>query len=172
MLSFNVNEGRSMTITYKEIRERQEQLNAKRDERINRVVSEAIALVNAYFESLQLQSSTWKDIQGVEHPYVFTGVMGLDGSFTKASLSEIELDGNYGLSFNVCTVIDDSPRGGQSIMQSLFLFIDDGVAKVHLQDLGKTFPVMDGNRLKICDAMKDQVLASIGDSALEDTKYF
>ncbi|CAI1875869.1 Uncharacterised protein [Serratia fonticola] len=161
-----------MTVTYKEIRERQEQLNAKRDERINRVVSEATALVNAYFESLQLKNSTWKDIQGVEKPYVFTGFMDLNGSFTKASLSEIELDERYGLSFNVCTVVDDSPRGGEAIMQNLYLFIDDGVTKVHLQDLGKTLPVIDGNRSKICDAMKDQVLASIGDSALEDTKYF
>ncbi|MBP1004259.1 hypothetical protein [Serratia fonticola] len=161
-----------MTVTYKEIRERQEQLKAKRDERINRVVSEAVALVNAYFESLQLKNSTWKDIQGVEQPYVFTGVMDLDGSFTTASLSEIELDDNYGLSFNVFTVIDDSPRGGQSIMQSLHLFIDEGVTKVNLQDSGRVLPIIDGNRSKICDAMKDQVLASIGDSALEDTKYF
>ncbi|MBP0999914.1 hypothetical protein J8629_22945 [Serratia fonticola] len=98
--------------------------------------------------------------------------MDLDGSFTTASLSEIELDDNYGLSFNVFTVIDDSPRGGQSIMQSLHLFIDEGVTKVNLQDSGRVLPIIDGNRSKICDAMKDQVLASIGDSALEDTKYF
>lgn len=57
-------------------------------------------------------------------------------------------------------------------MQSLHLFIDEGVTKVNLQDSGRVLPIIDGNRSKICDAMKDQVLASIGDSALEDTKYF
>ncbi|MFN1150135.1 hypothetical protein, partial [Serratia liquefaciens] len=103
--------------------------------------------------------------------YVFTGFMN-KGELTKAPLTGIDLDVHYGLSFNVCTVIDDSPRGGQVMMLSIYLFIEDGVAKVNLQDSGKTLPVIDGNRSQICDVMKDQVLMAIHDSALEDTQYF
>lgn len=160
-----------MTVTYKEIRERQEQLNTTRNERINRVISEAVTLVKMYVESLQLENSTWKDIQGVEQPYVFTGVMS-NGEFTKTPLTDIEVDNNYGLDFYVCTVTDDSPRGGQSSMLNIYLYIEGGVVKVGLPDSGKTIPVIDGNCTQVCDAMKDHVLMSIRDFALEDTKYF
>ncbi|CQH62161.1 hypothetical protein [Yersinia frederiksenii] len=161
-----------MTITYKDISERQKQLNIARESRIEIVVTEAVALVEAYQKSLVLDKSTWKDIEGKEQPYVMAGVLDKEGNFIKKPLTSIELGADYVLSFEVATVVDDSPRGGDMITQSICISIDGGVAKVNLQDVGKIISVIDGDRTGICDAMKDRVLMSIYDDGLEEKRYF
>lgn len=81
-----------------------------REKRTELVVTEAIALVEAYQKSLVLDKSTWKDIEGKEQPYVMSGVLDKDGNFIKKPLTGIELREDYVLIFEVATVVDDTPE--------------------------------------------------------------
>lgn len=158
-----------MTITYKEIRERYVQLEKAQEEKRHRVVTEALKLVNAYKESLALENPTWTDIEGKEQSYVMVGYTD-DCDFIKKPITSIEPDRLYNLSFDIATVINDSPRGGEIKLVSVSVSIRKGIVGV---DMGnKYISIIADDWTEVCNLIKDQVFMSIRDSGLEDVTYF
>ncbi|MDE9447361.1 hypothetical protein KKJ04_17605 [Xenorhabdus bovienii] len=125
MNAFNYSEGRFMTITYKDIRERKLDVEKERNARISPIFSAASALVNAYKESLELESNTWDNIQGISHEYVMIGIVNEKEEFQQTPLTEIKLTPENHLNFTISTVVDDSPKGGDTVLVGVTLFFDN-----------------------------------------------
>lgn len=154
-----------MTVTYKEIRERYQQLENARDKRVDDVKRYAALLVKAYGESLELESATWKTIQGAQKPYVDAGLM-FDNKFKSTNINGILLDKQYGLRFFIATVVDDSPRGGETVAVCVRIFIENDILIAEIGDNSKRISVIDGQFDAVCVEIKDCVLMAISDPGL------
>ncbi|WP_258086947.1 hypothetical protein [Xenorhabdus bovienii] len=154
-----------MTVTYVDIRERKKKVEKAQNERINLIYSEAVALVNAYKNSLEIESDAWLDFDGIPQPYVMTGLI-YGENFRKAGLTSIELSSDYAINFTIATVVDDSNRGGDTVLVNISLFVDDNVVTVIVGNEEQEYPIIDGNLVNICNAIKDQVLFGIDDPNL------
>ena len=171
MNSFNCNEGRHMTVTYKDIRERFTQLEKAKEDRRILVTTESMKLADAYYTSLGLENPVWVDVQGTNKPYVIIGSMHGD-RFVAESFSTIPLDEDYGINFTLATVVDDSPRGGESKLVNIYLRIKDGVTTVWVSDAVREISVIDDNWADVCRLIKDKVYMAISDQGLGQPEYF
>ncbi|KLU14526.1 hypothetical protein [Xenorhabdus griffiniae] len=156
-----------MTITYKELRERKIKLDEKRIENMNRVREEALALIDKYTESLQLENESWDDYQGNQNSYVTTGILYDDGTFRKCDINSVTIDDYSTISFFISTVIDDSPRGGSFIPVGVTLWIgDDDRTHVRIGEDSDGIKVINNNWDRVCFRLKDKVFIGISKTEL------
>ncbi len=155
-----------MSITYKDIRQKKEELKKKREERIQTTQKAALKLVNEYKKSLSLENDSWKDIKNIDHPYVYVVINYNEDKYRAAKISEIELTYNYTLEFVIMTVIDDSARGGESIATNISVWVDDSGISVYVGQSGGRLVVIDDNWVEVCDSIKDDVYQKITDPYL------
>ncbi|PHM60594.1 hypothetical protein Xsto_03850 [Xenorhabdus stockiae] len=153
-----------MTITYNDIREKTAKVKEEREAKINLIYSEAFVLIEAYKHSLGLKKDdVWFNLNGEPKPYVMTGLLG-DEQFQKLPLTSIELTPEYHLKFIIGTVTDDTPRGGSASLVEIELFVDGHQMTAKVGAGSKKFPIFDGDRTNICDAIKDEVMMMINDA--------
>ncbi|MET4859790.1 hypothetical protein [Morganella morganii] len=173
MTTFNDNKGRFMNITYKDIQDRVAKVEEAKAERINRVTLAASTLVEKYIKSLNLESEAWKSIDGAYKPYVTTGKQFDEHSYVSRPVTSLPLSEGYSLDFDIATVIDDSPRGGEAVRVNVNLWVNsDDVLCARIDGAAGTYQVIDGDWDKVCDKIKDHVILAIEDPALKVTTYY
>ncbi|WP_274371010.1 hypothetical protein [Morganella morganii] len=173
MTTFNDNKGRFMNITYKDIQDRVAKVEEAKVERINRVTLAASTLVEKYTKSLNLESDAWQSIDGEYKPYVTTGKQFDANSYVTKPVSGLPLSESYSLDFDIATVIDDSPRGGDTVRVNINLWVNsDDVLCVRIDSAAGTYQVIDDCWDKVCDKIKDNVILAIEDPALKVTTYY
>ncbi|MBD1229106.1 hypothetical protein [Xenorhabdus griffiniae] len=149
-----------MTVTYKTIRERKISVDERHQDNINWIYRKATDLVEAYIRSLELDNKSWIDVQGAEKPYVMTGFMAEYG-FEQKTPTSIKLTPDHHLHFAIATVIDDSPRGGDTAVVDVELFIDGNQMTAIVGQPSKLIYIFDDDETEFCDAIKDNVLMII-----------
>ncbi|CDH22131.1 hypothetical protein KKJ17_19560 [Xenorhabdus bovienii] len=154
-----------MSVTYKTIRERKINVDERRQANINRIYKEATDLIEAYKHSLELENESWTDVQGAERPYVMVGAMS-EYAFEQKIPTSIKLSSDYRLHFVIATVIDDSPRGGDTALVNVELFIDGNQMTAHVEQGHKKIYIFDDDKKEFCDAIKDNVLMIINNVTL------
>ncbi|MCP9270370.1 hypothetical protein M5U04_20410 [Xenorhabdus sp. XENO-1] len=154
-----------MTVTYKTIRERKITVNEIRKDNINRIYREATDLVEAYKRSLELDNETWIDVQGATRPYVMAGIMS-EYAFEQKAPTSINLTPDYHLHFVIATVIDDSPRGGDTALVDVELFIDGNQMTARVEQGYENIYIFDDDKTEVCDTIKDTVLMIINNMIL------
>ena len=159
-----------MTVTYEQIRERREELDKEREERIRLIHGTINKLRDTYIESLGLKGANWKTIDGYTRGYVYVS------QFNERDLSpeDVQFKDYYIADIQIETVIDDTPRGGKSVKVDVDIYVRDD--ELHI-DIGsaddltrKAFvidPENDTQMQKVCDALKDATLMKIVDPGLE-----
>lgn len=147
-------------VTYADIRAKQAEILEAKQEYIQRLQDTAKRLVNAYETSLKLPAALWYDIQGKEHPYV--SVM-----FNCLSIQpeDLRVDLRDGISFDLCTVVDDDPRRSASVKVGVKIVLLDGdnltISVNGYQDRTFSHVDTDAKINEICEFIKDSILMSM-----------
>jgi len=161
-----------MSITYADIKRKCNELEMKRETRLDFLRRCANTLANEFKASLELPATTWRDASGVEHPYVRMGDINDKGDFDRKPTPGFRLDDNLALTFMLSTVIDDSPfTGGPHYLVTVSLKVIDGRLVV---DLGRgkkqvivSSPEEDGAYMEVCEAIKQLILMGFTDPRLD-----
>lgn len=156
----NCNEGRFMTITYEQMREKMEGIQSERKRRFDFIQKSMRELVTAYKGSLDLPADSWKGIDDKEYPYVTIGKM-VDGLFANLQVEPIEY---HIIDIAIATVVDDTGRGGQNVSCELQLSTDRFAKELYVHvkgHRGGKVTVIDGDYREVCNLIKDVSYADI-----------
>ncbi|KJF76198.1 hypothetical protein UA45_19850 [Morganella morganii] len=79
----------------------------------------------------------------------------------------------YLLDFDIETVIDDSPRGGDYIRVNINLWVgSNDTLCVRIDGASEVYQIIDDSWSKVCDKIKDRVILAIGDPDLKKTNHY
>ncbi|KJF76124.1 hypothetical protein UA45_20250 [Morganella morganii] len=160
MNTLSNNKGRFMTITYKEMRERALGIQAENDKRIEFLKSGIKKLLSDYVASLELESGTWKNIDGREREYVDV-YLNRNEEFIPFQFDDIT---TYYTTIAFATVVNDDPRGGECASCSFSIESDQSAGSliIKLRDIrGKEFTITNNDFSEVCNAIKDATYADI-----------
>lgn len=162
MNSFNNNKGRFMTITYADIRKKKKEIDSKRIDSSNKVTQLAEKLVNEYQKSLNLPSETWSDIQGGVNKYVMVGIYNEGFNFREQSLYSIPVIDYKSIEFDIATVVDDTPRGGDFVVIHICLTVNDDETITVMLPSASDFITVRGDKWdEACNKIKDATYLGI-----------
>ncbi|WP_272694385.1 hypothetical protein [Providencia sp. PROV036] len=151
-----------MTITYADIRKKKKEIDNKRITACINVIHQAVNLVCEYRESLGLPKETWDDIQGNANNYVMVGELFSDGVFKEKSLNDMPVKDYKTIEFDIATVVDDSPRGGDFVIVHVILTVnEDNSTSVMLLPGSDFISVIDGRWGEACNKIKDATYLGI-----------
>lgn len=161
-----------MHITFKDIQQRHNELQAKFSHRKSELQESANKLVYEYVDSLSLPSETWIDANKVRRPYVCVGKINEKGLFQQMPIAGFDLDNEYRLNFKISTVVDDSEYdGGSDRLVSVSMWKSNGRLNVELAGGKKSFLVSDPSDnnafFEVCRGIKELVIAGVTDPSLD-----
>ncbi|MDK9356731.1 hypothetical protein QQF54_08640 [Lelliottia sp. V106_10] len=159
MHSYLLNERIDKVITYKDIAEKGKGIKEAETEYVEKIHSTVNGLMYSYVQNLQLQETSWRDLNGREYPYAF--ITKEKGSFTPIDPFSLRVDMRDGVSFQLATVTDDDPRDYRSVAVTVTVAIVSGTVKItvgghkeqsfYLTDSGDKY-------LPVCNFIKDAVI--------------
>ncbi|WP_140919040.1 hypothetical protein [Limnobaculum xujianqingii] len=155
---------RNNLITYKDINLAYSELIAKQSKRLNDLRNASNELIFDYERSLGLERNVWEDLHGNEREYTTFGVIEND-KFIEKSIHQIKMDTNFSLSYSIKTVVNDTPLGGDHVLISVSIRIEDNNFIIDVGNGAAQFIIShDGGKGKfgeVSESIKALVISSL-----------
>jgi hypothetical protein len=163
----------NMMLSYRELTDHFISYAEKKDEYWRRLQGSARYLCEAFGDSLSLESTTWKDLDGMERPYVELGAFD-DGEFVPAAAHALRGSDDLSLSFAIKLTLeyrhDAFPKSSY-------------IALVQVKEVGRVFEVtikeprsvafrvqgISGKEgyTAVCEAIKSALVKSLSEPAFD-----
>jgi len=143
-----------VSITFKELSEKQQQINEAMHQYIQCIRDAAKEVLENYTCSLSLDSKHWKAINGHDYPYVY---------IDSGEPADLEVDLTSGCRFSIATVTEGTPRSCSQYLVPVEIYVEKDELHIkvgeHSQYSKIFFPVDSKAKYsEISEAIKDCVM--------------
>ncbi|HGM5433521.1 hypothetical protein [Serratia liquefaciens] len=148
-----------MSITFKELSEKQQQINEAKRQYIQCIRGAAKEVLENYTGSLSLESKNWKAVNGQDYPYVY---------IDSGEPADLEVDLTSGCRFSIATVTEGTPRSCAKYLVPVEIYVENDELHIKVGEhsqYSKTFFPVDSKAkyAEISEAIKDCVMLQMND---------